>query len=279
MLQMPWMPIVALLAQDPAADATATAQPATEGVEAPATVEAPETPEAPPPEGTPAASAVKPTLAEPSATPPAASDPTPPTLESAPPPEPDAPPERPRFPRLVVAGGPLIGPHAIGNQECRDSDQRCVTAGGFFGAGMQAELRVRIWRPLGAHVRGLLVGNATPKDRDPIYRGLWGMGVGLGAYGRRIFARAEYLFVDTFGKETFTPPFHTAVTGSDVWGHHAGLLSVGFRQPFGERFAAELWGGPMIGPKSRRQITPSPPENRILPTFLLGLSLTYDLVR
>lgn len=205
---------------------------------------------------------------------PAESDPAPPTPSEA-----EDKPARPRFPRLVLAVGPSVGPHAIGNQECRDSDQTCVTAGGFFGMGLSSEVRVSAYKALYAHARGLLVGNVSPQQRDPLYRGLWGLGVGVGAYGRRIFARAEYLFVDTFGKSTFTPPFHTAETGSDVWGHHAGLLSFGFRQPFGKRWAAELWGGPMIGPRSRREVPPAPAQTRVLPTFLVGINLTYDALQ
>lgn len=170
----------------------------------------------------------------------------------------------------------MIGPHAIGNQECRAEDRRCVTAGGFFGVGLQAEIRARIWKPLYAHARGVFAGNVAPKENDPIYTGVGAFGIGMGVYGRRIFARAEYMLVDAFGKDTFTPPFHTSETGKDVWGHHAGLVSVGFRQPIGQRLAIELWGGPMIGPKSVRTIPPVPPERRILPTFLLGINLAFD---
>ena len=154
-----------------------------------------------------------------------------------------------------------------------------MTAGGFFGMGLNTEVRVSAYKALYFHARGLLVGNVAPKNRDPLYRGLWGLGVGAGAYGRRIFARAEYLFVDTFGDGKFTPPFHTEETASDVWGHHAGLLSFGFRQPFGERMAAELWAGPMIGPRSRREVPPAPAEKRVLPTFLVGINLTFDALR
>jgi hypothetical protein len=124
-----------------------------------------------------------------------------------------------------------------------------------------------------------LVGNATPKRRDPLYSGLGGAGIGIGAYGRRAFVRGEYLFVAPFGKERFTPPFHTEATASDRWGNHAGLFSFGFRQPFAERWAVELWGGPMIGPKSVREVPPAPAQTRILPTFLVGINIGYDIVR
>lgn len=217
------------------------------------------------------------------AQPPAAAAPTP--GASKPPPKVRAKPrwyseDRPRFPRLVIAGGPMIGPHALGNQECRSNDRRCVTAGGFFGVGLQAEVRAQLWKPLYAHVRGVFSGNAAPRRNDPLHTGMWGLGVGFGAYGRRIFARGEYLFVDTFGDDTFTPPFHTARTGKDVWGHHAGLISVGFRQLLGERMAIELWGGPMIGPRSTRTTIPTEPvERRILPTFLIGINVSGDVVR
>ncbi len=181
-------------------------------------------------------------------------------------------------PPLVIAGGPVIGPHAFGNEECRTSEARCETHGSFLGLGIQAELRGRVYRILYVHARGLIVGNAAPQSRDPIYRGLAGVGVGLGVYARRVFGRAEYLFVDTFGSGRFTRPFGTGAVGNDDWRRHAGLFSVGARIPVHARTAIELWGGFMLGPKSVRTLPGSEPDRRILPTFLVGINVSYDVI-
>lgn len=178
--------------------------------------------------------------------------------------------------RLTIAGGPAIGPHAFGNEECRAEEARCETHGTFFGFGLNVELRVRLFRPLVAHARGLFVGNVSP--RDPVHRGLGGAGIGLGAYGRRIFGRAEYLFVDAFGDDHFARPFGDGEVGRDRWGHHAGLFSIGARLPFRRRWAAELWGGPMVGPRSTRIVPDEPDDRRTLVTFLVGINIAYELV-
>lgn len=193
----------------------------------------------------------------------------------------DAPKRRKRqipFPPLVLAGGPVLGPHAFGNEECRSAEARCETHGGFFGFGVQAELRGRLYKLFYVHVRGLVVGNAAPQSRDPIYRGLGGAGIGLGVYARRVFGRAEYLFVDTFGSGHFTRPFGSGAVGNDDWGRHAGLFSVGARIPVVPRTAVELWGGFMLGPKSVRTLPNSEPDRRILPTFLVGINVSYDII-
>jgi hypothetical protein len=171
----------------------------------------------------------------------------------------------------------MIGPHAIGNEECRLEERECETTGTFFGFGYQAELRPRVWKMLYAHARVFAVGNVSPNSR--IYRGAWGMGAGFGAYGRHIFGRAEYLFIDPFGPNTFEPPFNTASVGADTWGHHAGLVSVGFRRQFHRRLGVELWGGPMFGPRSVRTLPQTDPEKRTLITFMVGLSMSFDLVQ
>ncbi|MCA9711138.1 MAG: hypothetical protein KDK70_35175, partial [Myxococcales bacterium] len=102
--------------------------------------------------------------------------------EPSAPAEPAAPQTPPRtYPRLVLAIGPMAGPHAIGNERCDGEKARCETKGSFFGVGAQIELRARLYRPLYLHVRGLAVSNVSPND--PIYDGLAGGGVGLGAYG------------------------------------------------------------------------------------------------
>lgn len=191
-------------------------------------------------------------------------------------PETNAAPARPprTYSRLVLAGGPVVGPHALGNEECNAEAGRCETKGSFIGMGAQVEARVRLWRMIYAHARGLVVGNVSPNDR--IHRGLWGVGAGMGLHGRRAFARAEYLFLDTFGDNHFEPPFYEGEVASDEWGHHAGMLSVGFRQPLPKRVHAELWGGLVIGPHSSRRVPDLEPDERVLTTFLVGLNVSWD---
>ncbi len=183
---------------------------------------------------------------------------------------------RPRYPRLVLAGGPIVGPHTFGTEECRSEERRCETHGTFLGLGLNVELRARVFRPLYVHARGILVGNVSP--RDPVHRGLYGGGLGFGAYGRRVFGRAEYLLVDTFGDDHFARPFGERNQGRDRWGHHSGLFSAGARLPFKQRMGAELWGGLMVGPRSTRTLSDDDPERRTLLTFLVGVNVTYDLV-
>jgi hypothetical protein len=180
------------------------------------------------------------------------------------------------YPRLVVAGGALAGPHAFGNEECRSEQVKCEAHGTFFGLGFGAELRARLYRPLYANLRGMFVGNVSP--RDPIYRGLVGGAIGVGAYGRRVFARAEYLLLGAFGDNHYSRPFGTGEIGTDRWGHHAGVFSAGARLPLRPRLAAELWGGFMLGPRSVRTLPDEAPERRTLLTFLIGLGVSYDLI-
>lgn len=191
--------------------------------------------------------------------------------------EEQAPTPRPRDPRLVIAGGPIIGPHTLGNEDCRSEEVRCEQVGAFFGAGAQLEVRGRLWWPLYAHARTYVVGNASARER--VHAGAWGLGGGFGVYGRYVFARAEYLFIDTFGSDRFDTPFSSEALARDRWGHHAGLVSVGFRLLFKERLGAELWGGPMFGPKSVRTVPGLETEERTLITFLLGLSVSFDVLQ
>lgn len=185
--------------------------------------------------------------------------------------------KKPRsYPRLVLAGGAIAGPHAFGNEECRSEQVKCEAHGTFFGLGFGAELRARIFRPLYANLRGMFVGNVSP--RDPIYRGLVGGAIGVGAYGRRVFARAEYLVLGAFGDNHYSRPFGTGEVGTDRWGHHAGVFSAGARLPLRPRLAAELWGGFMLGPHSVRTLPDEAPERRTLLTFLIGLGVSYDLI-
>lgn len=183
-----------------------------------------------------------------------------------------------RPPRLVIGGGPIVGPHAFGTEECRDEEKKCETKGTFFGVGGQVEIRGQVWKALFVHGRVLAVGNVSPAGRDPVHDGLWGLGLGFGAYAKRAFVRGEYVFVDTFGENRFALPFGSNMVGKDTWGHHAGLFSVGLRLPFKQRYGLELWGGFMAGPGSRREIPDQPDETRVLLTFLLGLNVTYDLL-
>jgi hypothetical protein len=187
-------------------------------------------------------------------------------------------PKRYRHPLLVIAGGPVVGPHAFGNEECREQLARCETTGTFFGVGANLELRLRVWRPLYVHVRGVIVGNASPPQRDPLYKGLGGGGIGFGAYAKHVFGRAEYLVVDTFGSDRFGRPFGDGAVGRDRWGHHTGLFSVGGRINFKPRLAGEIWGGLMVGPKSYRQLPDEPIDRRTLLTFLAGINIAYDLI-
>ncbi|HWB79659.1 MAG TPA: hypothetical protein VG755_32070 [Nannocystaceae bacterium] len=187
-------------------------------------------------------------------------------------------PKRYAHPRLVIAGGPVVGPHAFGNEECRDELARCETTGTFFGIGANLELRAQVWRPLFVHVRGVIVGNASPRNRDPVYKGLGGGGIGFGAYAKHVFGRAEYLLVATIGDDHFGRPFGDGEVGRDRWGHHAGLFSFGGRLPLHRRVTGELWGGLMVGPKSARQLPDAEIDRRTLLTFLAGINIAYDII-
>jgi hypothetical protein len=179
-------------------------------------------------------------------------------------------------PRLVMAAGPMIGPHAIGNEECRPEEAECQTTGSFFGAGVQLEIRPQIYEILYFHARPFIVGNGA---RDKVYSGAWGAAGGFGVYGQHVFGRAEYVFLDAFGDNTFAPPFFTEEVARDEFGYHAGALSVGFRLQLKDRVGLELWGGPMFGPRSTRTIPGEDPERRTLITFLIGLNVSVDIVR
>jgi hypothetical protein len=202
----------------------------------------------------------------PTATPPSA------PTKSAPPPRGNPP--------LIFAGGPMIGPHAFGTEDCRAELAQCERAGSFFGLGVSVELRARLYRILYAHVRPWFVGNVGPGDR--IYRSAVGGGIGLGVYGQHVFGRGEYIPLGALGSNRFEPPFYDGQEGRDTWGHHAGMVTVGFRHNFksvvGGRMGVELWGGPMFGPRSRRTISGQEPEERLLITFMLGVNLSFDVL-
>lgn len=293
--RLPWL-VAMMLAGVSTAHAAAPAATAAGNPEASATTEpaAPPlqtpTPTTTPEASTPAPAVAATTTAAPVASPPPASTapestastsapvparPSSPDPATTPPEASPAPARPPRtYPRLVLAGGPVVGPHALGNEECNAEAGRCETKGSFIGMGAQLEARARLWRMIYAHARGLVVGNVSPNDR--IHRGLWGLGAGMGLHGRRAFARAEYLFLDTFGDNHFEPPFYDGEVASDEWGHHAGMLSVGFRQPLPKRVYAELWGGLVVGPHSTRRVPDLEPDARVLTTFLVGLNVSWD---
>lgn len=216
-------------------------------------------------------------LAEPTPSPTETTEPGDPTRDTEP--THAAKPERPPHvhPRLVLAAGPLVGPHAFGNEECNAELAECQTKGSFFGLGGQVELRARVWKPIFVHLRGLAIKNVSPND--PVYAGVLGAGAGLGAYARRVFGRAEYVYVHALGDNHFEPPFFDGAVATDTWGHHAGVVAVGFRQPLPRNLSVELWGGLMLGPRSVRRVAQEVPDERRLTTFQVGLDLAWDVWR
>ncbi|MEZ4381124.1 MAG: hypothetical protein R3A79_07235 [Nannocystaceae bacterium] len=188
--------------------------------------------------------------------------------------------QRPR-PRLQIAVSPVLGPYYRGEQDCRPRGPvyYCEDGGSFLGAGATFEARLRLFGPLYFHGRALVVGN-THKLPYAVYKGLGGAGFGLGAYARLGFIRAEYMVIDTIGEPTYRPPFGEFGGASDVYGHHAGMLSGGVRLPLRERWNAELWGGFVFGPYARRD---TPYEvavaDRLQVSFLLGAGFSFDVIK
>lgn len=192
-------------------------------------------------------------------------------------PAPEAPPPAPR---LVIAGGPLFGPHAPGESTCQTSDgvQRCEHTGNFFGVGANLELRARAVGPLFFHARGAVIGNVRRRPYG-VHKGLVDVGLGFGVYSRLAFIRVEYMFVPTFGPNTYLPPFYDKQAGRDVWGKSAGMISGGVRKYLTPRLAGELWGGLVIGPHSKRTtLQEDAGVDRILVTFLVSLGVSFDLI-
>ncbi len=187
--------------------------------------------------------------------------------------------ERPR-PRLQIALSPVLGPYSRGEQDCRPRGPifYCEDGGSFLGAGATFELRLRTFGPLYFHARGLLVGN-THRRPYAVYRGLGGAGFGLGLYARLAFVRAEYLTIDTFGPASYRPPFGQLDEATDVYGHHAGMISGGVRLPFKQRWNAERWGGFVLGPRGFRT-TPREVSvgDRTMVSFLLGAGISFDVI-
>ncbi|MCY1056957.1 hypothetical protein [Nannocystis sp. SCPEA4] len=192
-------------------------------------------------------------------------------------PAPEGPPPRPR---LVIAGGPLFGPHAPGEAACQvhQGVQRCEHTGNFFGVGANLELRARIVGPLYFHGRAAVIGNVRQRPYG-VHKGLVDIGGGLGVYSRLAFIRVEYMFVPTFGPNTYLPPFYDKQSGRDVWGRSAGMVSGGVRKYFTPRLAGELWGGLVIGPHSKRTtLQEDAGIDRILLTFLASVGISFDLI-
>lgn len=192
----------------------------------------------------------------------------------------DGPTSKP-LPRLTLAAGPLIGPHAHGEATCqsRGGSSVCEHTGNFFGVGVNLELRGQLFGPLYLQGRGLLVGNVRPRPSG-VYTGLAGVGLGLGAYSRLAFIRAEYLFVPTLGPDTYRPPFYDKEAGRDVWGRSAGMLSAGVRKYFTPRLAGELWAGLVVGPYRRRtSLSEDASERGVNVSFLASVGISFDVLR
>ncbi len=179
-----------------------------------------------------------------------------------------------RDPVLELAAGPLVGPHAMGNESCRTTPPECVSAGRFIGLGVDAELRVRLYRLLRLHGRGFIVANAAPDKR--LYAGLYGAGLGLGVYGKLAMLRGEVLLELPFGSNQIEAPFTTQIAGSARWTKVAGMLSAGVRLPLHRRVNAELWAGWVVGPRETR-VLQDVEESRILQSFMVGLSVAVSL--
>jgi hypothetical protein len=188
--------------------------------------------------------------------------------------------ERPPPPRLIGSVSAILGPRSLGEEICvpRGGFQECARGGRFWGVGASAELRLQVHRRLYAHSRGLLLGNGY-RDPSAVHLGMVGAGIGLGAYERLGFIRAEYLALGTFGPPTYRPPFGAADAATDRYGHHAGMISGGGRIPVSERLAIELWIGMMFGPRARRTTTsPSEFNDRVLVSAVLGAGLSFDVI-
>ena len=184
------------------------------------------------------------------------------------------------MPRLTLSAGILFGPHAKGEAACQavEGGTECRHNGNFLGAGATIELRAQLYKPLYLHVRGLLVGNVR-KRPYAVHSGLAGAGIGLGAYSRLAFIRAEYMLVPTLGSDHYVPPFYDKPAARDDYGLHAAMLSGGVHKYVSPRVALEGWIGLVVGPSSRRTtVNEQANEKRVLITFLLSLGLTFDLL-
>ncbi len=191
-----------------------------------------------------------------------------------------APAPPPPLPRLQLAVGFVLGPHASGEAGCQSSENfnGCQQAGNFLGGGATIELRAQLYKFLYLHGRGLLVANLR-RQPHAVHRGLAGGGLGLGAYSRLAFVRAEYMLVPTLGPDTYVPPFYDKPEGRDRYGLHAGMLSAGVHPYVSPRVALEFWGGLVVGPSSqRRSLSEEVAVDRVLVSFLLNVGLVFDVV-
>ena len=192
---------------------------------------------------------------------------------------------RPKWqrPRLQLAAGPVLGPHVRSEDRCllEDGGFLCESAGGFLGFGFNLELRGQLYKWLYGHLRGSIVGNTLRlREAGGAYTGMFSPGIGLGAYARLAFLRAEYVLVLPFGDNFYSPPYSDDPDAGTVeLGYHAALISAGVRIPVAERTGVELWGGLMIGPRvHRRSIHEDATGDTTQLTFLAGVNVTFDLL-
>lgn len=183
------------------------------------------------------------------------------------------------YPRLVLAGGPILGPSIASEEDCRRNGPGyyCENNGFFLGAGLNLEVRARLRKILYLHVRGLVTGNT---DRtEGAYSGVVGAGIGLGIYHRYLFARGEYLLMSGFGSNLYRPPFQDERTAAIYLGHHAGLFSAGLRAHVTGRLGFEFWGGLMAGPRIERVTMRSEfGGGRTQISFLAGINVSFDML-
>lgn len=261
-------PAETLPASDPAS-ASATTDRAPDFVEVaapqPATTPPPQDAATPPPSATTG-------LPAPVASPPRAAPGSPPIDVSA-----EISPPRPR---LQLAAGLVLGPHAVGEADCQSGDgfDECQHRGNFLGAGVTIELRAQLFRALYLHARGVVVGNVRQRPYA-VHSGLGGAGIGLGAYSRLAFIRGEYMLIPAFGPSTYVPPFYNKQTSRDDYGVHAGMISGGLHKYVSPRTAIEGWAGVVVGPTSHRQtISEQATDKRLLVSFMINLGVAFDLV-
>lgn len=186
----------------------------------------------------------------------------------------------PPLPRLTLSAGFILGPHAKGEAACQavEGGTECRHNGNFLGAGATIELRAQLYKPLYLHVRGLLVGNVR-KRPYAVHSGLAGGGIGIGAYSRLAFIRAEYMLLPTLGPDSYVPPFYNKPNARDDYGLHAAMISGGIHKYVSPRVALEGWAGLVIGPTSRRTtLDAQANEKRVLISFMLNLGLSFDVL-
>ena len=186
----------------------------------------------------------------------------------------------PPMPRLTLSAGFIFGPHAKGEADCQSTDggYECRHNGNFLGAGATIELRGQLYKLLYLHVRGLMVSNLRKRPRA-VHSGLAGAGIGLGAYSRLAFVRAEYLLVPTLGGDHYVPPFYDKLEARDDYGLHAAMISAGVHKYVSPRVAIEGWAGLVVGPSSkRRTVNTQANEDRVLVSFMINLGLTFDVL-